>query len=58
MKKQADKHRSDHEFNVDDTVFLKMQPYVQTSIAPRANQKLSFKFLGPFRVLERIGVVA
>ena len=35
-----------------------MQPYVQTSLAPRANQKLSYKFYGPFRVLSRIGSVA
>jgi hypothetical protein len=39
-------------------VFLKIQPYVQSSLAPRANQKLTFKFFGPFRVVQGIGAVA
>jgi hypothetical protein len=39
-------------------VFLKAQPYVQSSLAPRANQKLSFKFFGPYKVLSKIGNVA
>ena len=33
MKRQADKHRSDREFAVGDSVFLKLQPFVQTSMA-------------------------
>ena len=28
MKKQADEHRSELEFQVDEWVFLKLQPYV------------------------------
>jgi len=31
---------------------------VQSSLADRANQKLAFKFFGPFRIIERIGSVA
>lgn len=58
MKKQADKHRSERVFQVGDPVFLKLQPYVQASLAPRHNQKLAFKYFGPFRILERIGAVA
>jgi hypothetical protein len=37
---------------------LKLQLYVQSSLATQANQKLSFKFFGPFKILERIGAVA
>lgn len=58
MKWQADKKRSERQFQIGDMVFLKIQPYVQSSLAPRANQKLSFKFYGPFQVLDRIGSVA
>jgi len=58
MKKQADQHRSERHFNVGEMVFLKLQPYVQTSLAPRSHQKLSFRFFGPYRVMARVGTVA
>ena len=58
MKHQADKHRSEHIFSVGDLVYLKLQSYIQTSIAARGNQKLAFRFFGPFKILQRIGKVA
>lgn len=58
MKCQADKHRSEREFCEGDLVFLKLQPYVQSSMAKRSNQKLSFKFFGPYRILQRVGATA
>jgi ribosomal protein L21E len=51
MKQQADKGRSKRQFKVGDMVFLKLQPYVQSSLAPRSNQKLAFKFFGPYKVV-------
>jgi hypothetical protein len=58
MKKQADKHRQERSFEIGDLVYLKLQPYVQTSLAPRSSQKLAFKFFGPYKILTRVGEVA
>jgi hypothetical protein len=57
MKHQADKGRTERQFNVGDLVFLKIQPYVQSSLDPRSNQKLAFKFYGTYVVSEEYEVV-
>lgn len=58
MKHQADKHRSERVFQVNDMVFVRLQPYVQISVARRVNQKLCFRYFGPYRVLAKIGAAA
>lgn len=58
MKSHADKKRTDRSFEVGDFVYLKLQPYVQSSIAQRSSNKLAFRYFGPFKVLSRIGLVA
>jgi hypothetical protein len=58
MKLQADKHRSDRSFAVGDWAFLRLQPYVQSSLAPRSHHKLCFKFFGPYEIIEKINAVA
>ena len=39
-------------------MYLKLQPYVQSSLAARANQKPAFKFFGPFQVISHVEAVA
>ncbi|WVZ54190.1 hypothetical protein U9M48_005028 [Paspalum notatum var. saurae] len=58
MKRQADKGRSERTFYVGDRVFVKLQPYVQSSLALCVNQKLAFKFFGPFAIQSKINDVA
>ena len=58
MKNQADKKCCDITSKVGDLVFLKLQPYRQNSLAHRANEKLSSRFYGPFKDLNKVGIVA
>lgn len=58
MKQQADKNRQERQFAVGDWVYLKLQPYVQHSVVRRANQKLSYKFFGPYLITQKVGPVA
>lgn len=41
-----------------DMVYLKLQPYVQSSLVKRANHKLVFKYFGLFPVEAKVGAVA
>ncbi|GKD06938.1 transposon ty3-G gag-pol polyprotein [Tanacetum coccineum] len=58
MKIQADHHRRELEFEKGDLVFVKLQPYRQTSVATRVSNKLSPRFFGPYRILDKVGPVA
>jgi hypothetical protein len=40
------------EFQVGESVFLKLQPYVQQSLVQHKFPKLSYKFYGPYKILE------
>lgn len=58
MKLQADKHQTEKEFQVGDWVYVRLQPYRQTSVDNRRSPKLAPRYYGPFPVMERIGSVA
>lgn len=58
MKQQADQHRSERAFQVGDWVFLRLQPYRQTTLQFRSNMKLSPRFFGPYQITQKVGQVA
>ena len=58
MKQLADQKRRNCVFEVDDWVFLWLQPYRQFSVFRRAHQKLASRFFGPYQIVEQIGMVA
>ncbi|CAL2229657.1 unnamed protein product [Prunus armeniaca] len=58
MKQQANKDRSEREFEAGDRVFLRLQTYKQVSIQVRSSKKLSPRFYGPDKVIDRVGPVA
>ncbi|KAG8634215.1 hypothetical protein MANES_17G019650v8 [Manihot esculenta] len=58
MKQQADKKLSKRVFTMGDCVFLKLQPYSQTSLALRRSLKLSAKYYGSFQIIAKVGSVA
>jgi hypothetical protein len=55
MKAQADAKRTKREFQVNDMVYLKLQPHIQSSVAYTI---IYLKYFGPFKVLQRVGAVA
>ncbi|KAJ4780691.1 polyprotein [Rhynchospora pubera] len=58
MKIFADKKRKEHDFQQGDLVLLKLQPFCQLSLRKHSSHKLSLRFYGPYKILERLGPVA
>ncbi|KAA0053430.1 Retrotransposable element Tf2 [Cucumis melo var. makuwa] len=58
MKLYADRKRRHAEFQIDELVLLKIRPYRQTTLRSKRNEKLSSRYFGPYKILERIGEVA
>ena len=57
QKSYADKRRKDLEFEVEDRVFLKLSPW-KGVVRFGKRGKLSPSYIGPFDIVERIGLVA
>lgn len=57
QKMYADRRRVKHNFEVRDLVYLRLQPYQQSSLKQKGAEKLKPNFYGPYRVSRRIGEV-
>ncbi|KAL2973409.1 hypothetical protein AAZX31_14G043900 [Glycine max] len=60
MKMYADQNRREVNYEVNDWVLVKLRPYRQSTVrgSPASSGKLTKRYFGPFRVLERIGAAA
>ncbi|GJZ81619.1 hypothetical protein Tco_0646613 [Tanacetum coccineum] len=58
MKNMADKKSINREFERNDWVYVKLQPYKKISMRKGRHHKLSPKFYGPYRIITRVGKVA
>ena len=58
QKMSADKHGLERSFEVGDLVFLRLQPYRQSSLKKSGVEKVNPRFYGPYRIMRRVGEVA
>lgn len=58
MKKHADKKITERTLEVGDMVYLRMQPYRMSAFRLRRALKLTSKYYGPYRIIEKIGKLA
>jgi hypothetical protein len=58
QKVQANKHSVEHTFEVDDLVYLRLQPYRKVSIKRSRAKKLQPCFFGPYRINRKVGAIA
>ena len=58
QKQYASQHRVERHFQVNDLVYLRLQPYKQTTIKGKGSKKLKPRFYGPNKVTRKVGKVA
>jgi len=57
-KLYLDKGRVEQHFEVGGLVFLRLQPYKQSTLKQKGVEKLQPYFYGPYGVIERVGEVS
>ncbi|CAI8585020.1 unnamed protein product [Vicia faba] len=57
MEKKANIKRGAYNFQADEFVLLKLQPYRQSTVSHRISHKPSKRFYGPFRIIRRVGTI-
>ena len=58
QKMYADRGRVKRQFEVDDLVYLCLQPYKQSTLKQKGAEKLKPRFYGPYKVIKHVGEVA
>ena len=58
QKLYADRGRVERHFEVGDLVYLRLQPYRQSTLKQKGAEKLKPRFYGPYRVIGIVGQVA
>lgn len=58
MTQVANKKKRDKKFDIGEWVYLKLQPYRQSSLEVRKNEKLFPKYFGPYKILDKVGTIS
>lgn len=58
QKKYYDQHRTERSFEVGNMVYVRLQPFRQSSLKQRKAEKLQPRFFRLYKVLRRLGEVA
>jgi hypothetical protein len=58
QKISAYMHMIECSFEVGDLVFLRLQPYRQSSLKKSGTEKVKTIFYGPYRIMRRVGEVS
>ncbi|CAM8941131.1 unnamed protein product [Rhodiola kirilowii] len=58
MEQQANRHRLNVEYEVGDWVFVRLQPYQQSTVRNQRTTKLTRRYYGPFKIMQHVGKVA
>jgi len=58
MKQQADRNRTETEFEVGEWVFVKIQPYNKLSLKHKGKTKSTPRFYGQYQINKKISQVA
>ena len=58
QKQYASRYREERTFQVNDLVYLRLQPYKQTSLKNNRVEKIKPRYYGPYKVVQKIGEVA
>ena len=58
QKLYANKHGIERNFDVGDLVYLRLQPYRQSSLKKKGVEKLKPRYYGPYKVVRKVGELA